>query len=331
MGRQYVTLKVLSPVHIGSGDEFSPAEYFFSQGKCHILDVPSLLKDAAFQPYFEKYLENTAEHLPVAKYVPEEILQRHIRYSLPAVGKAVEKLAHNALSIRTVIKSAEGVIVPGSSIKGSILSAMIWYVLEKQAKKNNRIREILENTLKRRQGRSRQKDVKTWDNKAMLKYVMPKLGNTGNKAFTAWLRVSDSFPLPVHEAVEVRCAEVEGSRSRRRNQSALPILYEALKPGVTFRVEVDTSMCLHSWDDILDALFGFYNAVYDKDISRGIDSEWEPDEDAVLLRLGQGSTAFATSLLVLAEDLKIDYYVKAPVTRKRIDGIPMGWMEVLES
>jgi len=325
-----VKLKVLSPVHIGSGDEITPAQYFFYKGKCNILNMTTLLKDKDFKPFFDEYLNKAAMHIAVSEYIPPEILLRNVLYKMDVVGEAVNKLANNAINIKTIVKSAGSAVVPGSSIKGSILSAMVCYILSKECEKDDKIKTIVTNSLREAtKGKRFNKNPDLWNNQQMLSHVMSKLGKMGSKNFTSWLRVSDSDIFPVTDSIEIRLAKVEGARSQR-GQSKLPIIYEALKAGTEFTVEIDTANCNYPWDKILDALCYFYNAVFDEDAKSHILNNWEPDEDAILLRLGQGSTAFATSMLVLAQDLNIkEYAIKPPKTRKRIDGIPMGWVEII--
>ncbi|RKX20282.1 MAG: type III-A CRISPR-associated RAMP protein Csm5 [Candidatus Zixiibacteriota bacterium] len=315
-------LKVLTPIHIGSGSDITPAEYFYSEGKCNVINMTSLASDDSFKPFFEKYLEKTIRHVPIANYVPFEILDKHILYSMNVFGQARNKLANNAINIKSCIKSAGLPYLPGSSIKGSIMSAMVYFVLKTNYPDDNQLESDLKLWMRNANSRRR-----NFDYNELQKYVMPKLGKQNSGRFVSWLKISDSSTVEISDSLNVYFSEVIGART----QSKLPILYEAISEGSEFIISVDTSNCYFDIEEIKDVLFDFFNGIYELD-ENGAPYNWEAPEDSILLRLGQGSTAFSTSLLVLAKDLGLtnDYKLKPPRTRKRIEGVPMGWLEILD-
>jgi len=133
------------------------------------------------------------------------------------------------------------------------------------------------------------------------------------------MNISDSSFAPPDDALELSLARVKGARGA----AELLILYETVKPGQSFELELKNVKSKFSEKDILDISHDFYLRVLEKDGA-------SVDRSPHLLRLGQGATAYSTSLLILAEDLGIkDYRVHPPRTRKRIDNIAMGWVRAI--
>jgi hypothetical protein len=77
----------------------------------------------------------------------------------------------------------------------------------------------------------------------------------------------------------------------------------------------------HGPEDLVKMADAFYRRVWAK-------TEKDPPPDGGwLLRLGQGSGAWATSMLLLAEDLDLNYSISPPHTKKMVDGREsLGWV-----
>ena len=102
----------------------------------------------------------------------------------------------------------------------------------------------------------------------------------------------------------------------------IPIGYECLPANISFNFTMKVEKCIYSPEEIWAVCDAFYSKIAQKYTKLSTDKD-----DDVLLRLGQGSSAFATSFLLLAEDLGInDYKVNAPKTRKEtLAEELMGW------
>ena len=162
-------IRVLTPVHIGSGEEMTPLEYFIDRerGFFHRLNMNSLFQDEKFRPFMNTFINEAARRRNIGEIVRDHsLLRRHILYSLPISAEARQPLLTNPANVKTYIKSAGRAFIPGSSLKGSILSAILWYVLKEACSKDQsekaRIQELLS---------SRKNDRKTFDE--LLRFAFP--------------------------------------------------------------------------------------------------------------------------------------------------------------
>lgn len=315
-------LQVISPLHIGSGEEINPIEYLITDRFVRI-EMDALFRDPDFSSLMEKFIESAKSQLYIGKLLPPSLLNRHPLYSLPISRDAKEYLKNHKTVVKSFIKTAGRVYIPGSSLKGSILSAILWHFLKEAYEKNviweRKRRDRFEKIPARRftenvlRGRERYTDL--------LDFTFTRFG-IGKSRFTHWLDITDSESKPLEDCLEVSLAKVKGGR-----RDELPILYETLKPGSEFEIEMKVQKARLTEEKILKISNEFYLKVLEKD---GAKIPSQP----YLLRLGQGSTAFATSFLILAEDLGIREYrlrLRPPKTRKRIDEIhPLGWVRIVK-
>lgn len=128
-------MKVLSPVHIGNGNKISPFEYLM-HGKFHRVDMSSLFKDDAFDveqfikkiddlSFFGMGFDNGKRFFGMPF---EDVQKKHVRYSL-TVGDAA-KAMRGGKEVSEFIKTRGQVFIPGSSLKGAIRTAFLYYVLK---------------------------------------------------------------------------------------------------------------------------------------------------------------------------------------------------------
>lgn len=306
-----ISVKILSPVHIGSGEECTPIEYLIDS-RFHRLNMNTLMEDREFKPLLEEFIKTAPYQRYIGDFkVPHETLKRHILYSLNIDDSASDYLNNHKTNIKTYIKSAGRSFIPGSSLKGSILSALFWAVLKEESKKNFRnVKELI-----LRNDRSAASNLQDFAFSLLFNDPYNK-----NK-FSHWMDVGDSDLKSSEEILKIILADVEGKLSSRTRD--LRILYESLKPDIIFTMKIGAAKSRFTLTQILDIADQFYRKVLEKD-------KVPLNPKGKLLRLGQGSSAFATSLLLLAQDLGInEYNVKPPKTRKRIDHTtPMGWVEV---
>lgn len=321
-----VKIKILTPVHIGSGNEISPAEYLIDNEKFIRLDVDNLFKSEDFKQYINKYVKEASTG---NRYIGDiihnkEILKGYALYTVNINKSAKDYLKSHKTNVKSFIKSAGRVYIPGSSLKGSILSAIIW----KKAKEKS-VKEISKN---------------------LLDIILNDISNSSINKYSHWLNVTDTdLKLPV-DSLELSLINLMGASTGR----SIPILCETIKPGTIFTFELKTSIDSFykfgklSETEIINAVNEFYRVVYNKETEYKIKQELPKlQANTFLIRLGQGSTCLSTSYLILAEDLNIDKYkifrpkVKGkklppikpgeqPWTRKLISStIPLGWCEII--
>jgi len=316
-----IKVTVLSPVHIGSGEEISPTEYFIDRqrGWFNRLNLNSLFLDVKFRAHRERFITEAARSRYIGQIISDDsLLNKHILYSIPISAEARQEIINSPKNVKTFIKSAGRVYLPGSSLKGSILSAFLWHVLKEKSQEK---KAIIEEIIQVGKGQSAQAYDKLLN--LALGRVAPVEHRPENPKFSHWLDVADSNTIFPQESLQISLVKVKGSRTGRE----LPVFYETIKKDQIFWMEIKATEVLRKEGYSEKALFqiahDFYSRVAQKD---GVSVPNVP----YLLRVGQGATAFSTSLLILAEDLRIrNYALRPPRTRKRIaDHTPLGFVQI---
>jgi len=77
-----VKLKILSPVHIGSGATLTKLDYFLDAGKLCVVDHDSLFRDPDFASQREAFLKSAPSGEPISKLVSLDMLRRHVAYRI---------------------------------------------------------------------------------------------------------------------------------------------------------------------------------------------------------------------------------------------------------
>jgi len=318
-----VTIRTLSPLHIGSGEEISPLEYLMDRGMFYRLDMDGLFADPEFQRMKEQFISSSGSQRYVGSLLPRDVLARHVLYRISIAPNAS---GVNPINVKACIKSMGRIYIPGSSIKGSILSAVMEKVLYQ----------------KRVQSLS--------DFESLLSTVIGEMTAMKDKGrFSRWLDVTDTECRPIEEAAELTSVKIFGAKTRK----AMPMLVETIKKDTAFTAELKTSLSpRHTWGsrteaEIVKMADEFYRKVYAREEKyareHSLPQMLPPlPSDAFVARLGQGSTAYATSFLILADELGIrDYTIQRPRlhkqegpprTRKLSSGTTsMGWVAIYYS
>ena len=309
-----IKLKIISPVHIGSGEEISPVEYLVDKDKFIRLNMEGLFKDKDFKKYQERFIERASYSRYIGDFIPPEVLKSYPLYTIQISSEAERYLQEHKTVVKSIIKSAGRAFIPGSSLKGSILSGVMYGILKD--KKNINLR----------------------DYSSLLDRVIGEISERPqNKRFSRWLDVVDSDFKRPEEALQLSLAKLVGARSEKE----MPILYETIKEDIEFSSEIKTGLnSVDKWgklteEKILKIADEFYRKVYTRSAASAI----ALPEKGFLLRLGQGATAYSTSFLILAEELGIKNYTiqrppfhrtfGPPKTKKLISGKkPLGWTEI---
>ena len=296
-----LSMKVLSPVHISSGSDLSPSEYYVDKeaGRVNVVDMEKLFLDPGFNAYRENFIIKAGTSRYLGDIISdgkhktdEKLLSRHLLYSIPATADFRNQ---NYINIKSFIKSAGRPYVPGSSIKGAIISALIYQALK----------EIARNESIELNQRTRYTDLL---DRAYRQLSKEGHLNLKRDRFLNLLSVSDSNLLNPEDSLQAEVCEVIGAKTR----GPIPVRYECLKEGVTLEFELKSVNCKYSETQILDICHDFYKKVAARE---GVN----PGQAPYLLRLGQGSSRYAVSLLILAEELNIRNYGLRPArTKKRL-------------
>jgi len=312
-----IKLKTLSPIHIGSGNTLSPLDYFIDEKNFNVVETEGLLKDDEFLKRKEDFIRKTSIGIRNIKEILEtKLLKKHINYSIPIDLSTTLYVKNHQIEAKEFIKSAGRVFIPGSSLKGSILSGVIW----KEAYKG-----------------------KLYPSQNLAENILSKISKSPLKnKYSPWISISDSNFLKPEECLEISLIKVVGAGGR---EQGIPTLSEVLKKGIEFEMEMKAEKSNLSEEEILKSADEFYRKVYQKERKANLILPEVP-KDGYLLRIGQGSSVFSTSYLILAEDLndnkyKVERHIRrknlpplrvrsSPSTKKLLSGkISLGWINII--
>ena len=229
---------VESPVHIGSGDQLDLMDFVVHNGRVSVIDFDKVLSE----------LKNKGES-PLVLHDEIERFGKNFDFGefLYRQGIDVENVSRYTLSCKgtpsrmaTFIKNAFGIpLIPGSSIKGAIRTALTWYFL-----KNENMEGEVEKTLRRvlgelnqiRDSRERRRASARWERKMgqelenLIFYGKEKdpLYDM-NKALT----VTDASLGSVGLLELVLCKIFTTTRENRLVPKGFDIFIEAIKPNIS--------------------------------------------------------------------------------------------------
>jgi len=310
-----IKIKTLSPVHIGSGRAIGPIEYFVKDGFFYRVDMDGLFKDTRFQKFQPLFIKKSLENRKISEVFESnyDLLMDHILYK-HSISKSAENA--NLIEVKEIVKTAGRAYIPGSSIKGSILSGVIEQTLSTETIKEPN------------------------DLRFSLGKVLNKITGGAQNEFNRWIDIRDTNTLTIENVLELSQVKLIGAKTKR----TMPILYETIKTGCEFETEIFWKAKGNQPIDensILKLADNFYRKIHQKEKMFNKIKQSLPSipKDAILLRIGQGSTAWATSFLILAEEKGIkNYDIKRPpfhktkgppTTRKLVSGeISMGWIAI---
>jgi CRISPR type III-A-associated RAMP protein Csm5 len=374
-----VELETLSPLHVGNGREITPIEYVVEGDNFYRVDVDGMLRDTKrfSRERFLEFVEDavSTHRVPYLGDFERDLAKSHQQYKLRILEKINEVRPPR---IKEYIKSSERFYIPGSSIKGAILSALYWHLLKESCKDYPGIEKIVKacltkdySTLEGYQNTEYRRFIVTrWNSKykryefqfaqiltnilfesliveeERKRYIEERKGKrereqiTNNIKFAPWLQVTDTVPIPASNACVSLC-KVFGARRD------ISVFYELLKPKSRLNFEMGVQKAGLGVHEILEISDRFYQRVLEVEKKwcekNRIFVSYGDVEDGYILRLGQGSTSLATSLIILSGDLgiegeylkswKVARYLTEPKTRKIVfeDGkpkYPLGWVRL---
>ncbi len=267
MERRTFVLKVLTPLHVGSGESASGLEFIVENGKLRLYDFDVVLK-ALFETGKErKFLEkfkkpevlNTTSSMQnllkeVLDFLKKEGKEIAPAYSLPICPQALDYLSEEGgVNLSLFIKSSGRVFIPGSEVKGSMRRSLTSGVIRKLSKE---VEELVKQ--KEKKGELTPKDIldiaeKTLQN-AEKKLSVFRKGLSLD--FFRFLRVKDSdscLPDAVLKIVKV------GYYHKKKKEWKSVEICEVIKEGTEFRLELsfDTSLLLKAKKSLKNLRFGF--------------------------------------------------------------------------
>lgn len=270
-------ITALSPIHVGSGQKIGKKLYIYTpwNHKVIVPDGQRMYQDMqkrGLEKKFTEYMMDSRNRLPsLGEWLKEnrftkEDYARWKQYEMDAGEAFVMDGRNRPKEIDTFMKDAYGMpYVPGSSIKGMIRTALIAWELERKPEKYLQIRESIRRRSGERENRkyclSRETDQLEQQVLHTLQRDEKKRGNAVNDNLSG-LHVGDSRPIEIERLTLSQKIDY----TLQNQEKPLPLLRETVQPGteIYFNLSIDTSICVYTIENIIDALNYFQKICYDQ-------------------------------------------------------------------
>ena len=185
-------LKTITPVHIGTGETLSQIDGFYDNGRWHRIDIDVVLAAIPESELNRLTIAMGGRDFQWDRYLPTN--QPSASYTLPCPEDPRET------EIREVIKHPSGrPMIPGSSIKGTIRTALLWGFIDDDSPEAQEAFEYSVNYLKEQLQR---RPNRSWVGQGIERHV---LGKDPNHDLMRAVQVSDTAPIPI-EGLEMGVA-----------------------------------------------------------------------------------------------------------------------------
>jgi len=249
----YLDIETITPVSIGTGESLSPLADYWIWGNCaNKLDYKKFEKVLDENPeYIPVYLNGVKNHINKAK---NDFLYGFIKNTLKDdprnyISETISVTGNgNATELKTCIKEKEKLIIPASTIKGAIKSAMLYYWLMKD-EHDEIMTEILDdlellydstdNKSKRESEKERKIVEKITD---LLDQFLEKMSKNKRMNFSL-LKIEDAyfeneFPIWIYTL-----RQPLKYKKHKEKQEEIPIFLEAIPTGSksSFHIELENN------------------------------------------------------------------------------------------
>jgi len=347
-------LKTVTPLHIGTGSKYSRAEFVLKDGKLYRVSIDKLLKKLSGEQ-----IEDLTDRLEDYRFSLTDFL-RGKDINLADIAKYVSRFEgdRGVKEISEQIKTSNRAYIPGSSIKGTIRTAIIYKTLKEDY-------SILDNELKRIKNNRRLMDnlnlnmtkSPAFKDRRFSKELGRVMSNVEGKVLRGkndakydllkFLRITDSSTT---ERLSILTVKSVGMSQEGRSYSQI----EAIEEGVV----LDGSVLLNPIElnelglsskaeyidknFILDAIYTFaedlkkleleYAKEHNLDANYFYESEFDNQPNSPLLRLGadKGFLSNTIDLLIRANDPDFYRYLRFAAYRSYPDEFPKTRKFVLE-
>ena len=185
-------LKTITPVHIGTGETLSQIDGFYDNGQWHRIDIDAVLAAIPESELNRLTIAMGQRDFQWGRYLPTN--QPSASYTLPCPEDPRET------EIREVMKNPFGrPIIPGSSIKGIIRTALLWGLIDDD---NPEAQEAFEYSVNYLKEQLQRRPNRSWVGQGIERHV---LGKDPNHDLMRAVQVSDTAPIPI-EALEMGVA-----------------------------------------------------------------------------------------------------------------------------
>ena len=346
------TLQVITPVHIGNGLKYGPQEFYTGKAKKDGEKIFGRVDVSRFYSNLDDDLRDKFIHnLSTPDFRLDSIkeFKRTARKSVRYKG-FLKTDSSEVKEVSEHIKTLDELYIPGSSIKGSIRTALLYEHLS--GDELNKISQAV--------SRKRQRDLKN----IIDSFFASDGRDAAKKSIMRFLEVTDTTTCKIPELYSLRVLTVSGNSY---SYKSFPIYMEFMPKrklefemnftynGMYDRIGLGNKRRLVNPETIKESLYTFsrdyieherkfasrYGVRFLKKIYGKLEEKNSPD--APLMRIGHGSGFLATTIgLRFKEDDPMtyesirkfkrgrSYRYEFPKTRKLIGGrIPPGWVKVI--
>ncbi|MHA1284855.1 MAG: type III-A CRISPR-associated RAMP protein Csm5 [Promethearchaeota archaeon] len=349
-------LEVLSPLHIGSGEEYSFLDYYYDDktSKIFLVDIDKFFSDEQINKKISKILKNlkyksfegVCEELNLAPtdYIIKDRSFEYIfkkDYFLEMKKKKRDNQLIHFPSIKKFIRTSGKPYIPGSTLKGAIRTLFaLNYISENKLYFLSEIKNYIQNELKKL------KDFRNkyrFNSKTAFKNFNKKIFNDDpKKDLLKVLQISDSKTVDEDFLKIIRVYTVGTTRR-------LPIFIECIPPKTKFELcfKFLNNRCqikfLENLNKISKEIVNHYEKHYSRNIIKKIPELFKEEKNVLYICIGWGTGwYFKTIGRYLVEDTKFEEFRRTTRIQKPFrNGIfpktfkvseenllPLGWVKI---
>lgn len=204
------TITALTPVHIGSGVTYNrDIDFVMENNKVFFIDPAKVLNALGGSDYVQQWTQQILSGTPLLDFLrknrglsinPDDIADRSSLLKTPDFSSTQLKEQYRV--------SLKGACIPGSSLKGSLKTAILNFLLDDKTLNSIKPTDLFEE--KKRWRNNQQTIVRDWNDKVIEKRFF---GNTANNKSTRFLKVGDiHFENLMTEVYEMKILNLEYDR-----------------------------------------------------------------------------------------------------------------------
>ena len=336
-------IKTLTPVHVSSGNKLTRMDFIVRDGKVILLDTPELFRALKEKGCDVMKLVDELSHRSLddlAKDFGLDVVDFRL-YEVKLTGSIGNEISEQ-------IKTRRKSYIPGSSIKGAIRTAILWYIMKNDKSLLNFAIKCLEELTR---GRITHKTLKMADDK-LEKRVF---GKDPRKDFMRALKVTDSTPFDKLRVYEVKIlgSSVKGVCVECIDENDIAKIDIEIDERVLIDAEIASKFKEYGIDDmgnIVEITRDFSLTLIEKELSYNYSDKTKSilksikSSKGILLRVGWGTGWYSKTIgLLLETHPKFEslrkklglgrsprtkrFYDVFPKTRRvTADGKPLGWV-----
>ena len=303
-----VYIEVLTPVFIGTGEEYSAIEYILDDNNPNVLSIIDIKKfsDRLYKEdpeKFKKFIEISDKIIDLITFLKDNYTSNDILYEIyldEYVYRDLSKTTENILRrpISKFIKDNNYIpFIPGSSIKGAIRTAIANYIyLHNKERIDSLFSQYYNKKIDTQKFESLifQNNINLIDNVDDIKINV-------KKDFLKYLEVSDFYPINNSYTLKLVKPLNRGRTSMIKN--TIPVVLEVIERGIfkgtitiyknriTKTYEEMNGFVLN-YNNVINALRDFYSTIKERE-ERLFQGVYIPEisNDYVLIKLGKLSGA----------------------------------------